>query len=115
MKITFRALAPILVFQSIVALRAEDGTAPEIPQPTAMEPAPLDKILDMDATGWTERLKRFENEKERKLAMLCLIDFGAAAAPAVDELIALCKQEAQPETQRWAYITLGAIGPAAKP
>jgi HEAT repeat protein len=115
MKTLFRAIAPILVFQCILALRAEDGTAPEVPQPTAMEPALLDKILDMDANGWTERLKRFENEKERKLAMLCLIDFGPAAAPAVDELIALCKQEAQPETQRWAYITLGSIGPAAKP
>src|ERR1051326_6411133 len=104
MKLSFQAIAAALVFQCTVTVYAEDGTAPEVPQPTAMEPAPLDKILDMDANGWTERLKRFENEKERKLAMLCLIDFGPAAAPAVDELIALCKQEAQPETQRWAYI-----------
>ncbi len=88
-------------------LRAEDA-------PTIYDPAPVQKVLDKDVNGWIEHLKGFENEKQRRLAMLCIAEFGPGAVGAVDELRRLFKAGAQPEVQRSAYMTLGAIGPAAK-
>ena len=73
------------------------------------------KIMGKTVDGWIEHLKKFENEDERKVALMCLADFGPAAAAAVPELITLSKDELQPNTQRMAAETLGAIGPAAKP
>lgn len=73
------------------------------------------RIMGKTVEGWIAHLKKYENEDERKLAMLCLGDFGPAAAAAVPELVALSKDELQPNTQRMAAETLGAIGPAAKP
>lgn len=88
---------------------------PPPPQPVAIPaPKPLTRIMGKDVQGWVAHLKKYENEQERKLAMFCLTDFGPAAAEAVPELLALCKDELQPETQRWAAETLGSIGPAAK-
>jgi len=91
--------------------------AEEPPPPRAVAipaPKPLTRIMDKDVRGWIEHLQKHENEQERKLAMFCLTDFGPAAAAAVPELLVLCKDELQPETQRWAAEALGAIGPAAK-
>jgi HEAT repeat protein len=79
------------------------------------EPAPVPRILGKDVNAWTEHLKTYENDKQRRLAMLCLAEFGPAAGGAVDELRRVMKADAQPEVQRSAYQTLGAIGPAAKP
>jgi HEAT repeat protein len=85
----------------------------------AEEPAPPEvhgpKIMGKTVEGWIAHLRKYENEDERKLAMMCLADFGAAAAPAVPDLVTLSKDELQPNTQRMAAEALGAIGPAAKP
>ncbi|MCY3024157.1 MAG: HEAT repeat domain-containing protein, partial [Planctomycetota bacterium] len=102
-RLAFCILAPCLA--------AEDGTAPPVAIP---DPKPLQQIFGKDVRGWIEHLKKYENEKERKLAMFCLIDFGPAAADAVPELVTLCKDELQPDTQRWAMDALGAIGATAK-
>jgi hypothetical protein len=42
----------------------------------AAEPAAVEKILGKDVNGWVEHLKHYENETERKKAMLCLMTFG---------------------------------------
>jgi HEAT repeat protein len=78
------------------------------------DPAPPEKILGVDAEGWIDHLKTHENEQERKIAMFCLADFGEAAAGAVPEILSAAKDELQPEMERWATLTLGAIGPQAK-
>jgi HEAT repeat protein len=71
------------------------------------------KILGKNVAGWIEHLQTHENEKERKLAIMCLTDFGAAAAGAVPELRKLLKDELQPDVGRYAIDALAAIGPAA--
>src|SRR5438128_221139 len=72
----------------------------------AEEPAPPEvhgpKIMGKTVEGWIAHLRKYENEDERKLAMMCLADFGAAAAPAVPDLVTLSKDELQPNTQRMA-------------
>jgi len=69
--------------------------------------------MGKNVAGWVAHLTHYENEKERRLAMLCLIDFGPAAAPAIPELLKLMKDQLQSTTRRVAMETLGAIGSAA--
>src|SRR4051812_21148622 len=77
---------------------------------TAEEPLPsTSRIMGKSVEGWIEHLKKYENEEERRVALVCLSDFGPAAAAAVPELLVLSKDELQPNTQRLAAETLGAI------
>ncbi len=80
----------------------------------AEEPPAPARILGKSVDGWIEHLKKYENEEERRIALVCLSDFGPAAAAAVPELLSLSKDELQPGTQRLAIETLGAIGASAK-
>ena len=114
-RVTFPLLGPLFVMMSFSCF-AEDVTEGPVQSSTVTipTPAPLERILDKDVGGWIEHLKNHENEQERKLALLCIADFGAAASEAVPELMALMKDELQPETQRWSIEVLGAIGAAAK-
>ena len=101
----------VLAVLAVSVARAADDTA----TPVGYEPAPVQRILGKDVNGWIEHLKSFENDKQRRLALFCLAEFGPAASGAVDELRRVMKADAQPEVQRAAFQTLGAIGPAAKP
>ncbi|HYF50923.1 MAG TPA: HEAT repeat domain-containing protein [Planctomycetota bacterium] len=97
---------------ALAAIALASAARAETPTPA---PHVVERIMGKDAAGWVEHLKRFENEFERKKAMLCLMEFGSDAADAVPELRVLMKDELQVETQRFAIITLGHIGSAAKP
>ncbi|HYG76184.1 MAG TPA: HEAT repeat domain-containing protein [Planctomycetota bacterium] len=106
MKLFFRCVsATVLIATSLFA--GEDAPVQSLPA-TA-------RIMGKDVAGWIEHLKHYENENERKLAMLCLSEFGPSAAPAVPELQVLMKDELQANTRRWAIQTLGAIGAASRP
>lgn len=103
-------LVVLLMCLTEVVCAVDDGSALQV----NLELAPGTRILNRTVEEWVERLKGTEIEEERKLAMFCLAEFGPAAAGAVPELLAVSRDEFQPENQRWAAVTLGAIGPAAK-
>jgi hypothetical protein len=71
--------------------------------------------MDKDVQGWIAHLKKYENEQERKLAMLCLTDFGPAAAAAVPDTVVFDselggKLTGQPSPLR---VTASALSPAS--
>lgn len=70
-------------------------------------------IYGKNVDGWIAHLGKYENEKERTLALVCLGEFGPAAAQAVPELRKLLKEELQPAIPGRAVNTLGCIGPEA--
>jgi hypothetical protein len=74
---------------------------------------PPEKVLNKTVEEWSGHLHAYENERQRKLAMFSLREFGAQAVVAVPELQKLLGEELQPEIPAWAAETLGCIGPAA--
>jgi HEAT repeat protein len=104
---------PLSIFFVFTAAAASETQTPA-PNANSYPPA-VKTILGRDVNEWIEFLKTHEDPEKRKTAMVCLADFGPAAADAVEELLAVSADEIQPENQRWAAITLAAIGPAAKP
>jgi len=80
----------------------------------SLKPAgPPAKIHGRTVEDWITHLGKYENEKERTLALLCLGEFGPAAAQAIPELRKLLKEELQPAIPGRVVDTLGHIGPPA--
>lgn len=82
----------------------------------AEEAAPaveLERIMGKDARGWLQHLQDHEDPDERKLAIYCLGEFGAAAREAVGALAKFVRDPLDSEVRRFAMDALGAIGPDA--
>jgi HEAT repeat protein len=104
-----RSVLSTLLCVAALAVSAEEPAGAVVPPAGGVEPLVPQRILGRSVEEWVKHLETRETERERKLAMTCLMDFGPAAAAAVPELIRLCKDEIQPDTPRWAAETLGTI------
>ncbi|MBI3829555.1 MAG: HEAT repeat domain-containing protein, partial [Planctomycetes bacterium] len=77
-------------------------------------PVELERIMGKDAQGWLQHLQEHEDPDERKLAIYCLGEFGAAAKESVGALTKFVRDPLDTEIRRFAMDALGAIGPAAQ-